>query len=73
MTGKCFARRKVSSPLIQGTVILAKGKALQLWPERADQGAEVAGIILQVAHCLHSRLAQNLFGDFSHPIKRPHR
>ena len=58
---------------LQRAVILTKGKALQLWTERADKGAEVAGVILQVTHRLHSRLAQNLFGHFAHPVKRPHR
>ena len=58
---------------LQRTVILAEGKSLQFWPERADQGAQVAGIILQIPHRLHSSLAQNLLGDFAHPVKRPHR
>ena len=56
----------------QGPVILAKGKLFKLGAKGSDERPQVTGVILELADGADPRLIQNLFGDFAHPIERPH-
>ena len=58
---------------VQAAVIPPEGKLLQFRPKRANQGAQVARIILQIAYRLDARPGSASLGYLAHAVKCTHR
>src|SRR5215471_11556201 len=57
-------------PQLQWPVVFAEGKPAKFWSPRTDQCPKVSLVVLQVSHCLQTKLNQRLLGYSADPDER---